>query len=373
MCSRLFTFSFSLVWLVGGCSSGGMPQGAESREDRVTLSAIQRAGSGLRVEALKPQVLRVEKRLWGKTVILAHSQASLHAPMEGIVRKIMIREGQWVPKGTVCFWIYAPGALQLQKQYAEAYQQQQATLMRLAQQETLARQKLLSLAEVEQTRRALRTIESQLYSLERQLEYLGLAPDTLGRVGLLGVRAPIGGYVSRVSVALGQFVRMDTELARLVDNTDLHADFYLTEGDLSWVRVGVPLEVYFPALPEMKPVPTRIEYVAQVEDSAGTHLIAHAALRGLNLPIPAGVPVEGHTFIAQDSQCVMPRSAVAFHGRQAYLFVAESDSVFRPIPVQVTFIDTLAVVRGEGLRSGLPVVVAGTPFLAAQLWTVDEE
>ncbi len=373
MCSRLFTFSFSLVWLVGGCSSEGAHQVGETRRSRVVLSAIQRVGSGLRVEALRPRLLPVEKRLWGKTVILSHSQASLHAPMEGIVREIVIREGQWVPKGAVCFWIYAPGALQLQKQYAEAYQQRQATLMRLTQQESLAQQKLISLSEVEQTRRSLKIIESQLYSLAKQLEYIGLDPDTLGQVGLLGVRAPIGGYVSRIPVVIGQFVRMDTELARLVDNTDLHADFYLTEGDLSWIRVGLPLEVYFPALPAMQPVSTRVEYIAQVEDSAGTHLIAHAALRGLSLSIPAGVPVEGRTFISQDSQYVMPRSAVVFHGRQAYVFVAEADSIFRPLPVEATFIDTLAVIRGDSLRIGLPVVVAGTPFLAAQLWAVDEE
>ena len=355
---------------MGGCSSRAPSEGPSS--DRVVLSAIQRAGSGLRVEALRPQALRIEKRLWGKTVILAHSQANLHAPMEGIVQEIAIREGQWVPKGAVCFWVYAPKALELQKQYAEAYQQRQALLVRLAQQESLAQQKLLSLSEVEQTRRTLKSVESQLYSLRGQLEYVGLAPDTLGRIGLLAVRAPIGGYVARISVVLGQFVQMNMELARLVDNTDLHADFYLTEADLGWVRVGMPLEVHFPALLSMKPIPTRIEYVAQVEDSGGTHLIAHAALRGLGLPIPAGVPVEGRTFVQQDSQYVMPRAAVVFHGRQAYLFVAEADSVFRPLPVEASFMDTLAVIRSEDLYPGLPVVVAGTPFLAAHLWTVGE-
>jgi cobalt-zinc-cadmium efflux system membrane fusion protein len=221
MCSRLFIFSFSLVWFGVGCASKvGGGEGAYRQEEVVVLSALQRAGGGVRVEALKPQALRIEKRLWGKTVILAHSQASLHAPMEGIVREIIIREGQWVPKGAVCFWIYAPGALDLQKQYAETYQQRQATLVRLAQQESLAQQRLLSLSEVEQTRRTLKALERQLYSLEGQLRYVGLEPDTLGQVHLLAVRAPISGHVSRVSVVLGQYVRMETELARLVDNTE---------------------------------------------------------------------------------------------------------------------------------------------------------
>ncbi len=372
MCSRLFIFSFSLVWVAGCASRDSLPV-EERKEEVVVLSAMQRAGSGLRVEVLRPQSLRIEKRLWGRTVVLAHSQASLHAPMEGIIREIVIREGQWVPKGAVCFWVYAPGALDLQKQYAEVYQQRQATRVRLAQQESLAQQRLLSLSEVEQTRRALQALERQLYGLEGHLRYIGLEPDTLGRVKLLPVQAPIGGYVSRVSVAVGQYVRMETELARLVDNSDLHADFYLTEGDLSWVRVGMPLEVVFPALSAMKPVQTRIEYVAQVEDTAGTHLIAHAALQGLAVPIPAGVPVEGRTAIRQESVYVVPRSAVVFHGRQAYLLVVERDSVFRPLGVQANFLDTLAVVEGGQIVSGIPVVVGGAAFLGAQLWTVGEE
>jgi cobalt-zinc-cadmium efflux system membrane fusion protein len=374
MYSRLFIFSFSLVWFGVGCASKvGGGEEAYRQEEVVVLSVLQRAGVGVRVEALKPQALRIEKRLWGKTVILAHAQASLHAPMEGIVREIIIREGQWVPKGAVCFWIYAPGALDLQKQYAETYQQRQATLVRLAQQESLAQQRLLSLSEVEQTRRMLKALERQLYSLEGQLRYVGLEPDTLGQVHLLAVRAPISGHVSRVSVVLGQYVRIETELARLVDNTDLHADFYLTERDLGWVRVGMPLEVFFPGLPELKPISTRIEYVAQVDDTTGTHLIAHAALEGLRMPIAAGVPVEGRTFIVQDSVYVVPRSAVVFHGRQAYLFMVEGDSVFRPVGVEANFIDTLAVVRGEGLRLGMPIVVEGAPYVGAQLWTVGEE
>jgi hypothetical protein len=70
---------------------------------------------------------------------------------------------------------------------------------------------------------------------------------------------------------------------------------------------------------------------------------------------------------------VVPRSAVVFHGRQAYLFMVEGDSVFRPVGVEANFIDTLAVVRGEGLRLGMPIVVEGAPYVGAQLWTVGVE
>jgi hypothetical protein len=41
--------------------------------------------------------------------------------------------------------------------------------------------------------------------------------------------------------------------------------------------------------------------------------------------------------------------------------------------VKAEFLDTLAVVEGQQLRPGIPVVVGGAAFLGAQLWTVGEE
>jgi cobalt-zinc-cadmium efflux system membrane fusion protein len=373
MYSRLFIFSFSGIFWLSGCRVSLVREAEAGEAGVVVLSEQQRIGAGVRVSPLSYRSLRVEKKLWGRTVVLAHSQASLHTPMEGVVREILIQEGQKVSRGEVCFWIYAPAAIELQRQYGEAYQQKQALVVRLAQQESLAAQRFLSLSEIEQSRRQLRQIDQQLYALERQLMYVGIIPDTLGRIGLLPVRAPLSGYVSRVSAVMGQYMRMETELARLVSTADLHADFYLTEGDLGWVRTGMPLWVRLPALPEAGEIATRIEYIAQVEDSTGPHLIAHTGLRNLPYAIGAGIPVEGRTYIQQESLLVVSKGAVVYHGRQPYVFWAESDSVFRPIPVQATFVDTMAIIRGEQVRLSLPVVTQGAAFIAAQAWTMGEE
>ncbi len=337
----------------------------------VRLSAEQVRGANIRLRRLELEAVYRKRRLWGKTVVLSHSQANLHAPLEGKIEAILIREGQQVQTGDICFWLYAPGAIDLQRRYAETYQQLRLAEVRLSQVESLFTQGATTQFELEQARRNWSQTKVQLQVLRDQLGYLRLSPDTSGRLGLVPIRALLSGSIMHVGVVLGQYVRPETELARIINLADLHADFYLTEQDLAWIRSGMVMTVRLPALPQAASVETRIEYVAPVQDSGGTRLIAHVPLRVPSYAIPAGVPVEGYVTTLEGKAFVLPQAALAFHGNRYYVFRAEADTIFYPEAVDVTFVDTLALVRSQRLPEGTLVVESGAAFLAAQLWQVE--
>lgn len=372
MSSRLFIFSFSLLSLfLGGCSTVSSA-GGDSEEIRVLrLSREQVRGAGVEVGVLGLGEVYRARRLWGKTVVLSHSQASLHAPLEGKVEAILIREGQRVQAGQLCFWLYSAGAIDLQRRYAETYQQLRLAEVRLSQVESLYTQGAATQFDLEQARRSWSQLNVQLRVISDQLRYLSLGPDTSGRLGLVPIRAPLSGSITSVGVVIGQHVRPETELARIVNLSDLHADFYLTERDLAWIRPGMVVEVSLPALVQATPVETRIEYVAPVQDSGGTHLIAHVPLRVPGYAIPAGVPVEGSVRVFEGQAFLLPKAALAQHEGQYYIFRAEADTLFYPEPVEVEFLDTLVAIRSSKLGSGISVVRRGASFLAAELWQVD--
>lgn len=370
MCSRLFIFSFSwLIWV--GCGSTPSPVGG-SDEEGVKLTPLQKKGIDLQVAPLRRDSVWEEVRLVGRTVILAHAQAQLHSRVEGTIEAILLREGQYVQAGQEAFRVYSSTVIDLQRQYGEAYQRYKAALRRVAQQESLAVQQLSSATEVATARAELRQIQTQLRAIETQLALIGATADTTGRLRLISIVSPIAGYVTRVSTFLGEYVRPEKALAHIVNPSDLHADLYLSERELAWVKPGLPIRLSFPAMPEVGTLFSRIEYVAQVEDTTGTHLIAHVRVPPTAQVLFSGIPIEGHLRRAKGVAYCVPLGALGYHGRQAYLF-AEKGGRYVPIPVQASRLDTLWLVEGEQLREGMPIVHRGGAFLAAHLWQVGEE
>lgn len=373
MYSRLFIFSFSAFWGFQCTSQGPATNEASSSGDTLCLTPAQRAGMLLQVGFLRKDTVRQRVRLVGRTVILAHAQGRVHSRVEGTIEDILVREGQYVQAGQPLFRMYSAAVVDLQRAYVEAFQRTRAAYRTLVQQESLMVGSLTSAAELSRARMEYRQAQAQLQAVASQLQLMGLHPDTTGRIQLLTVRAPLSGFITRVSAALGEYVRPDKELAHIVNPSDLHADLYLSERELTWVRPGLPVRLQLPALPEIGELPSVVEYVAQVQDSGGSVLVAHVKIPPLPVRLFEGVPVHGYVEHITGTAFQVPATAVAYHGEKAYVFTVVDSSCFVPLPVRVTLIDTLALLEGEALREDLSYVQRGASFLGAALWQVAEE
>ncbi|MCS6894609.1 MAG: efflux RND transporter periplasmic adaptor subunit [Bacteroidia bacterium] len=374
MFSRLFIFSFSAVIFSGGCSSAptSLPIEKSLSQDTLYLSPLQKQGAEVQVSPLRAEVVRERVRLIGRTMVLAHSQGRAHSRAEGTVESILVREGQFVQAGQELFRIYSASVIELQRQFLELYARWRAVQKRLALQEGLSAQRVISQMELLQSQAELQQLGVQIQSIHSQLRLLGLEPDTTGRIRLLSVRAPIAGYVTYIGASMGEYIRPEQPLAFIVNLSDIHADLHISERELAWLKEGMPVELRLPGLPQLSPLYSKVEYIAQVEDSTGRHLLAHVRVPPTPYPLFAGTPIEGFVEKELGRHFVVPREALGYHGGQVYVFAQEGDR-YVPLVVQVSFIDSLALIEGKQLREGLPIVQRGAAFLASQLWQVGEE
>lgn len=373
MYSRLFIFSFSLLLWVGGCRQAApVPEVNDKSGDTLRLSMEQAEGVGVSVAPLRRRPIREKVRLLGRTMVLAHSQGRAHSRVEGTVEAILVREGQYVHAGQELFRLYSSTVIDLQRQYVELYTRWRTVERRLAIQESLFAQAVVTQTEVIQSRSELRQVAAQLRALYNQLQLLGLEPDTSGEIRLLSIRAPIEGYITRITVSMGEYVRTDQPLAYIVNLRDIHADLHISEKELAWLREGMPVVLRLPGLPQAGMLHSRIEYIAQVEDTAGRHLLVHVRIPSVPYPLFAGIPIEGIIERDYGEHFVVSREALGFHGGQAYVFIQQGET-YLPVPVQVSFLDSLALIEGRELREGMPVVHRGAAFLASQLWQVGLE
>ncbi|MEN3040711.1 MAG: efflux RND transporter periplasmic adaptor subunit [Bacteroidia bacterium] len=374
MFNRLFIFSFSAGIFWNGCSSQSVANSSKSAPDGGTLylSDQQIQGAQIYAAPLHRERVRERVRLIGRTVVLAHSQGRVHSRVEGTIEAILVREGQFVHAGQELFRVYSPRVIELQRQFVELHTRWRVLYQRLAIQESLLNQKITTYTEVLQSRAELQQIDFQLRALQSQLRLLGLEPDTSGQVRLLSIRAPIAGYITHVGASMGEYVRPEQPLASIVNLSDIHADLHISERELAWLREGMRIELRLPGLPQVSPLHSVIEYIAQIEDSSGRHLLAHVRVPAIPYPLFAGTPIEGLVEKDIGTHFVVPREALGYHGGQAYVFSQEGKR-YVPIPVRVSLTDSLALIEGEGLQEGLLIVQRGAPFLASQLWQVREE
>jgi len=371
MFSRLFIFSFSLALV--GCTSSGYSPEEKLPSDTLFLSEVQERGARLERRALRLDTVWEEVRLLGRTVILAHAQAQVHSRVPGFIEGVFVREGQYVHAGQVLFGLYSSQVVELERQYGEARQRYLAAVRRAAQQESLRAGQLTTLAEVAAAQAELRQAQSQLRALETQLRLVGVQPDTLGGVPGVELRAPISGYVTQVTASIGQYILPEQSLAHIANPYDLHADLYISERELGWIKPGLEVRLRFPAIPDLPPLSTRVEYVAQMQDSVGTHLIVHVRIPPTGYPLFAGIPIEGYIRRPLGRGFLVPSEALGYRGREAYVFVWATKGGWVPVPVRELRRDSLVWIAGEDLKEGWIIAWRGAAFLASQLWQVAEE
>ncbi|MCX8113255.1 MAG: efflux RND transporter periplasmic adaptor subunit [Bacteroidia bacterium] len=348
------------------------PSTARKGGDSLQLTLQQKRGASISVGPLRRRRVQETVRLVGRTMVLAHSQGRAHSRVEGTVEAILVREGQYVQAKQELFRLYSSSVIDLQRQYVELYTRWRSSQRRLAVQETLFHQNLLSYPEINQGRSELRQVETQLRATENLLRLLGIEPDTTGRIHLLSIRAPIAGYITRIAVSIGEYVRPEQPMAYIVNLQDIHADLHISERELSWLRKGMPVLLHIPGLPQAGLLRSSIEYIAQVEDTSGRYLIVHVRVPHVPYPLFAGTPIEGMVLKDRGEHFAVPREALGYRGGQAYVFV-QREETYVPLPVKVTLVDTLALIEGPGLQEGLPIVQRGAAFLSAQLWQVGPE
>ncbi|RYY53474.1 MAG: efflux RND transporter periplasmic adaptor subunit [Chitinophagaceae bacterium] len=200
-----------------------------------TLTEEQMKSIGVELGQIEDKQLTATIRANGALRVPNQNKAAINSLYGGVIRTLLIQPGNIVKKGQVIATIANPEFIQVQQEYLGISPQ-----LILAEQE-LNRQKelnagnagaLKNLQSAESNLMALRTRKS---ALEQQIQLMGISPASLANgklVSVLSLRSPISGIVSAVSVKIGSYVDLNTPVADVVDNSQLHLDLFVYEKDL---------------------------------------------------------------------------------------------------------------------------------------------
>ena len=286
----------------------------------LTAQAAERAGVAVVVVG---RGTSGELKLPGRVAFAPGAEASVDAPLPGSVVRLHVGAGDRVSVGTPLATLRSAEGAGSRATVDAAAAAAQAALAAERRDRQLFEQGWIAAARLEITAAEARRAEAELRAARARVGAYG-AP---GSDGLVVVRSPISGIVTRVSSAPGQFLHEEAlQVASVADARRVELVFDAPPSAASVLRVGDRLDI---AVPGGEPVSGIITAIAPVNDQGV--VVVRARPSGA-LP-PAGTVLSARIMSsAAGTSLVVPADALQTIDGIPSVFVLE-DGGFRARPV----------------------------------------
>jgi multidrug resistance efflux pump len=178
---------------------------------------------------------------WTRDARVRADVVSVAPDVSGFVDELRVKDNQFVHKGDVLLVID-------RARYSRALAKAEATVaarkaeMEMRQHEALRRTRLTSLAISDEAREnAVHTANSTAAAHQQALADLSTAQLDLERTV---IRAPVNGFVTNLTLDVGQFASVGTKVLALIDSDSYRVSGYFEETKIPVVRPGKPVLIY---------------------------------------------------------------------------------------------------------------------------------
>lgn len=290
--------------------------------------------------------------------------ASLTSPVNGIVEKILVKEGETVRKGQVVAQIrIIQDAMQIDRSRDVIHQ---ATIsLEEVQREynrtsNLVEKGVLSRQELQKMETQLQLAKQRLEAARSQEEILRKGSSaSVGDVKTTDVKATMDGRITTIIIKEGNSViGLSEPLMKIADLESLSVVAYVDETDIAATHEGMTLAVHPGALPGVE-IPAVIEHIA--DDSQlrnGNHMYEVKA----SMQMPGGVIVRNGYSVNADlvkasveKVTSISEAAVEYTDEGCFVYRCTNEDVpqeFEKIAVKLGVSDGLYVEVKSGVKSG---------------------
>ena len=291
--------------------------------DDIPLTQQQVSTAELRMGEVQTRELDATLRVTGTLVLRPQSMADVSSLMGGVVRSILVSEGQRVSKGQVVATVENTSVATLQREYFTALRESEAARAELTRQQTLAKAGAGVAKNLQQAETAARIADASLTGIGQQLRQMGISPKSVASGSFATVfplRAPISGTVSRISASIGSYADMQSPLLAIRDNSAMECDLNVFEKDVAKVAVGDRVELLLANQPG-RVLRGRVYGVNQYFNDAAKSVAVHVRLDASpSQGLIDGMYVSGTIATGRQKCRALPSQAIVSTEGKSYIF-----------------------------------------------------
>ena len=354
-----------------------------TKPGEAVLTAEQIKTIGIELGSIEEKQLTASLKTNGVLKVPNQKKASINSVYSGVIRSLLVQPGNTVSRGQTIATIANPEFIQVQSEYLGINSR-----IVLAEQE-YNRQKelnagnagaLKNLQAAESNLKALRTSKS---SLQQQIQLMGINPSSLsnGRlISVLAVRSPIRGVVSNVNVKMGSYVDVNTVVAEIVDNSQLHLDLFVFEKDLPKLKNDQTIHFTVTNNPG-KEYDAQIFSLGSSFENESKAVSVHAMVKGDKTGLIDGMSITANISLDKATLPAVPTEAIVSYQGQDYIFIVDSvdaknnTTLFKRVPVAKGTSDVgfSEIILLKEVPAGAKVVIKGAFFILAKQTNVGDE
>jgi membrane fusion protein, heavy metal efflux system len=409
----------------------------EAEPNIASLSQEQLKTIDLQYGTIENKQLTAIIKANGVLIVPNSSKANATSLYGGVVRSMNVHEGNNVSKGQVIATISNPQFLQLQEEYLQiktkanlgsseaasmvsnaqyaGLQDELATIepkIKMAQLEVerqtelnagnagalknlqqsktdlsvlLARRAILQSQKNAFLKTTTSSNDTRKKSIETQLRLMGINPANVGANNLTSsiyVTSPISGTISMVMAKIGSYVDVQSPVAEIVNNSQLHLELNVFEKDLPILKIGQRIHFTLTNNPT-KEYDATIYSIGSAFENASKTIPIHCELEGNKNGLIDGMNITALVSLNSVTTPAVPSYAIIESEGKTFIFIKENTTTtdtngftsYKKIEVfkGVSNLGFTAVSFVQDIAIDAKIVTKGAYFLNAKLTNVEEE
>ncbi|MDD2564326.1 MAG: efflux RND transporter periplasmic adaptor subunit [Salinivirgaceae bacterium] len=233
---------FVILTLFAGCSSE--QNSTDNNIEQTELLTITQK----QFETDKMEFGQIETKPFSETIkcsgtIVAKPAgvAKVSSPISGVVIKIYGSLNQDVKQNQILFELGGNELIELQKEYADAASHIKQLKSEYDRIKALYEENIGTEKEVIAAKSEYNKANATYEALKLKIGFLGLDPlkiEEASFVQSVNIKSPINGFITQISVAVGQYIELQTSMVEIIDQSQLQLQVAVFEKDIHTLKTG---------------------------------------------------------------------------------------------------------------------------------------
>jgi cobalt-zinc-cadmium efflux system membrane fusion protein len=312
-----------------------------------------------------------------EVVVPPAQQALISTPVDGLIARILVAEGDAVSRGQALAELEGADFLDWQRGYLDAVVESELADAQQSRDQGLYEEGIIAERRLQETQARTRAANVRLDQARRQLLLAGFNEAALERlaqggelVGRLVLRAPLTGVVLEGYTTVGARVAALDPVMRIADLHTLWLELHLRQELATQVAPGMRVSVTVGD----RVLTSTVTIVGSFVDAETQAVLVRAVIEDPATPLRAGQYLTASIVAPLDAgvALALPATAVTRNAGESYVFVRK-EGAMEALSVNLLADDGSRVyVLADGLDSNARVAVEGISVLKS-LWLASEE
>ncbi|MFN3909019.1 MAG: efflux RND transporter periplasmic adaptor subunit [Flavobacterium sp.] len=238
-------FLIITISLMVSCKKETQETNESIKDNYITITKEQFASNQMVLDSMKKREFPEIIEAAGKLAVQPIYSARISAPLAGYLKNIPFKVGDYVNKGQVLLQVESNELLDIQKEYAQLYQQLRFLKSEFDRQKTLWEENISSQKNFLKAESDYKTTLAMTQNLKSKLIAMGVSISHIenGKFSnALAVQTPLSGYITKINTNPGAFVAATDVLVDVADWKQMQVELKVFEKDFAKIALNQPIE-----------------------------------------------------------------------------------------------------------------------------------